>query len=66
MTLKMPPQKIRGHILLAGYRSIEEFACAIEERRDAVSQVINYLRFNERIRRKIEDKLGISFDRRAA
>ncbi|MBD0370306.1 MAG: hypothetical protein ICV60_05685 [Pyrinomonadaceae bacterium] len=64
--MNMPPEKIRGYILLKGYRTIEEFADAIEERRDTVSQVINYLRTNERVRRKIERRLGITFDRQTS
>ena len=59
----MTPNQIKGHIYLKGYDSIEDFADSINERRDAVSQVINYLRTNQRIRRKIERKLGIHFDR---
>jgi hypothetical protein len=60
--LKMTPKKITGHILLAGFETIEEFADAIGERRDSVSQVINYLRFTPRIRDKIEKRLGITLD----
>jgi hypothetical protein len=60
--LKMPPKIIAGHILLKGYETVEEFADAIDERRDSVSQVINYLRFTPRIRTKIEEKLDIRLD----
>ncbi len=58
----MTPTMIVGHIKLAGFATIEDFADDIEERRDSVSQVINYLRFTPRIRRKIEAKLGITLD----
>jgi hypothetical protein len=58
----MTPTKIVGHIKLAGFDTIEDFADAIGERRDSVSQVINYLRFTPRIRRKIEEKLNITLD----
>lgn len=57
----MRPNEIKARILLKGY-SIEAAALAIGEPRPAVSATINYLRLNERVRRKLQRKFGIRFD----
>ena len=53
MAGQMNPEQIKAAILLAGFKTLSNFAEHIEERLDSVSSTIHYLRINQRIRLKI-------------
>jgi antitoxin component HigA of HigAB toxin-antitoxin module len=61
----MTPAEIKAFFILRGLR-IQDVASAIREERTEVSKVINHKRVNQRVRRKLEQKYGISFDARSS
>ncbi len=56
------PDKLHAAMRLKGYSTVTAFAEALKEPRVSVSQVMNLLRPNPRIQKKIERKLGVNFD----
>ena len=60
----MTTAEIKDFFILQGLQ-IRDVAQAIKEERTEVSKVINYRRFNERVRRKLEKKYGIRFHNHA-
>jgi plasmid maintenance system antidote protein VapI len=61
----MTPAEIKAFFILRGLR-IQDVAEAIGEERTEVSKVINLKRVNSRVRLKLENKYGISFNDRSA
>jgi antitoxin component HigA of HigAB toxin-antitoxin module len=61
----MTTAEIKAFFVLHGLR-IQDVASAIREERTEVSKVINHKRINQRVRRKLEQKYGISFDTRSS
>lgn len=57
----MTSNEIKAFFALKGI-SVTEIALSIREHRPNVSQTINYIRHNHRIRRKLTKRYGITFD----